>query len=101
MDDPSSLRSQLLSAQQQVGQPIKELEDLIDLPPRFYQCWDWFWALSNTRTEAFDGSNPITYAEIFYFFSLLRFEPQEWEIALIKRFDVAYLNHKRMKSNKA
>lgn len=57
--------------------------------------------LSNTRSEGFNGPLPITYSEIKAYFDLINVKPapQEWEIALIKSWDVAYLNNIRSKLN--
>jgi hypothetical protein len=63
-----------------------------------WRCWDWFWVLNNKRTSGFDGENPITYTEMIAFFQLFKLQPLEWEISMIDRFDVVYLNHKRSKS---
>lgn len=44
-------------------------------------------SLHSTRTSNGFGANPITYTEIKSYFDLIQFEPEEWEINLIRRFD--------------
>lgn len=91
----------LLAAQRQLGRPPKELENLIELPSSCAHVWQWFTNLSNTRGEGFNGPLPITYNEIKAYFDLMRIEPtpQDWEIALIKSWDIVYLNTVRSKFN--
>ncbi|MGL5077744.1 MAG: phage tail assembly chaperone [Waterburya sp.] len=98
--DPGSLRSQLLSVEKQTNQKPKELENLIELPSSCESAWVWFWDLSNSRTEGFSGSNPITYSDIKCYFDLQDIKPLDYEVSLIKRFDVAFLNAQRSKSEK-
>lgn len=99
-NDPNSLRSQLRSVERQSGRTPKELEELIELPESCRQSWHWFWELSNSRTEGFSGSNPIAYSEIKAYFELMRIEPRDFEITLIRSLDIAYLNHQRSKQQK-
>lgn len=95
--DPNSLRSQLLSVERQSGKTPRELEELIKLPDNCKQSWHWFLELSNSRTEGFSGSNPISYSDIKAYFDLMKIEPRDFEVALIKSFDIAFINHQRIK----
>lgn len=69
------------------GVKPKELEELIELPSSCYQVWKWFIDLHNARSSNGFGVNPISYTEIYSYFSLINIEPEEWEIDLIKKFD--------------
>lgn len=57
----------------------------------------WFCELSNSRTEGFNSRNPILYSEIKAYFDLMKIEPTEQEVGLIKRFDAAYMQFQRSK----
>lgn len=96
-NDPDSKRSQLISAQKQIPTALPELENLVQLPESCFHIWFWFNELNNTRSEGFSGTLPITYSEIKSYFDLMKIEPTDQEISLIKRFDVVYLNYQRSK----
>lgn len=49
--------------------------------------WLYFIELHNSRSYNASGVNPISYADILAYFTLLGIEPQEWEIQVIKRLD--------------
>lgn len=83
-----SLRSKLEAAAKQTGQPIKELEDLVECPDTMRFVWSYFIDLHNCRTSNGFGVNPIQYGEIESYFNLLEIQPAEWEIQTIKRLDV-------------
>lgn len=58
--------------------------------------WDAFWLLSNGRTRAFNGSNPIALSEILAFLDFKGIrdsDTQEEYIELIRRMDIVWLRH--------
>ena len=83
-----------------MGRQVDELQNLIELPDACRHVWYWFHDLNNTRSEGFNGALPITYTEIKSYFDLQKLEPQDWELSLLKRFDIAFLNHLRSKQDK-
>lgn len=64
----------------------KELQELVELPEQFRECWLWFIALNNSRASGF-GVSPISFTEIYYYFLLFRIDVQPWEVEAIKMFD--------------
>lgn len=62
------------------------MEELVELPNCFKQCWYWFLDLNSTRSAGF-GISAITYSEIYYYFKVLQIEVEPWEIEIIKMFD--------------
>lgn len=50
-------------------------------------------ALHSTRTSNGFGANPITFTEMKNYFDLIQVEPEEWEVNLIRRFDMVALDH--------
>lgn len=83
-----------------LGRQVDELQNLIELPDSCRHVWYWFNELSNTRSEGFNGALPITFTEIKSYFDLQKLEPQDWEVQLLKRLDIAYINHLRSKQAK-
>ncbi len=83
--------------QSQIGRVPKELENLVELPSSCVHVWQWFMDLNDARLEGFSGAQPITYTEIKSYFDLHRIEPylQDWELLLLRQFDIVYLNSKR------
>ena len=98
--DGRSLREHLETVQKTIGRKPKELEDLIELPERFSECWSWFLTLNSTRSAGF-GISAITYSEMKSFFELSELYPEPWEIQIIKLFDNVALEVSRDKQNKA
>lgn len=95
--DPNSQRSHLLSVQKQTGRVPKELEQLVELPEACELAWVWFTDLHNSRTDGFNGFNPIAFTEIKAYFDLKKIDPTDREVTLIKRFDVVFLQHQQSK----
>lgn len=62
------------------------MEELVELPNCFKQCWYWFLDLNSTRSAGF-GISAIAYSEIYYYFKVLQIEVEPWEIEIIKMFD--------------
>lgn len=85
------------SVERQIGKKPKELEDLLLLPETLREYWYWFLALNATRSSGF-GMSPITYTEMWSFFSLKSIEPSEQEIDIIKMFDHVALEFSAKKS---
>ncbi len=62
------------------------------LPDSCALIWKYFMALHSTRTSNGFGANPITYTEMKNYFDLIQVDPEEWEIELIRRFDMKALD---------
>lgn len=63
------------------------------LPVACVPIWNTFWALSNTRQVSATGSlQPITYAEIAAYASLMQITFEPYEVDMFKRMDLAYLS---------
>lgn len=54
--------------------------------------WNWFCELHASRSFNGFGANPLSYTEIKSYFDLMCIVPQEWEIKLLKKFDLEALN---------
>lgn len=85
------------------GAKPKELEDLLEIPEEFAECWQWFLRLNNRRTSTGFGVNPIGYTDILALFQLLQYQPLPWEVDMIERFDVIAMEEydKQIKKNQA
>lgn len=57
-----------------------------------YNIWSIFIDLHNTRTAGMSGANPIAYTEILAYYSLLKDNPEDWEIKAIKMLDRVVLD---------
>ena len=57
-----------------------------------YNIWSIFIDLHNTRTAGMSGANPIAYTEILAYYSLLKDDPEDWEIKAIKMLDRVVLD---------
>ena len=86
------MRSKLEAVSKQLGRPVKELENLIQLPVSMQQVWLYFMELHNSRSSNGFGVNPISYSDIKSYFELHDIVPSEWEIKLIKQLDIVVLN---------
>lgn len=82
----ATVQEQLETVWKQTGRKPEELEDLIELPEIFADCWRWFLKLNQTRPAGF-GFSKITYTEMKAYFDLLSIQPEEWEIFIIEVFD--------------
>jgi hypothetical protein len=60
----------------------------------------WFWQLSNKRSNGF-GLSPIIYGSIVDWKSLFHIETEPWEVVVLDRLDVAFLNAQSSNSRKA
>jgi len=88
----STRKDELLSAQRQLGIVPKELEEEPELSPLFHECWLWFLRLNNKRQSGM-GVSPISFLDMQAFFYLLQYNPEQWEIEMIERFDNIALEH--------
>lgn len=97
----NSIREQLKSVWRQTGIKPKELDNLVDLPESMVFVWKYFIELSNSRTSSGFGINPISYADMHGYFSLIGYQPEEWEINTIKKLDSIMLDefHKTQEKN--
>lgn len=59
-----------------------------DLPDSCKHVWYWFNDLSSSRVSGGFGINPLQYSDIKAYFDLIKVEPFDWELSLIKRFDM-------------
>lgn len=85
--DGNTLRDQLNSVWRQTGIKPKELEELLELPESCQHVWKWFLDLHSARTSSGFAPNPITYSDMYSYFTLLSMYPEEWELDLIKLID--------------
>ena len=77
------------------GRRPPELDELVDFPSDMRYQWQYFIALHNKRSSnGFEG-NPISYQEMYSYFSLIGYFPMEWEIELISALDDIFLGVQR------
>ena len=69
----------------------KELDDLLEFPTDMMYQWKYFIDLHNKRTSNGFSVNPITYTDMCSYFSLINYNPEEWEIDLINSLDQVFL----------
>lgn len=81
------MRSKLESVYRQTGIRPPELDNLIEFPSEMQQQWEFFVDLHNKRTSSGFGLNPITWEATYSYFSLIQYQPYEWELKLIARLD--------------
>lgn len=62
--------------------------------------WDYFLQLSNARTSNGYSANPITYQEIWSWNDLNEIGVTPFEVKIIKRLDIIYLNHQATEQSK-
>ena len=68
---------------------------LIEEPMPYYATpiWNTFWVLHTSRQMQQGGSyQPILFSEIASYAQLMQIRFDPWEVELLKRMDVAYLN---------
>jgi hypothetical protein len=87
------LKQHLESVWRQTGVKPKELDELCELPESCSQVWSWFTDLSSSRSSNGFGINPLAYSEIKAYFDLMQIEPLEWELRLLKRFDLELIKY--------
>ncbi len=96
--DGKSLMDHLLSVKAQGINPL-ELENLVELPESLREQWFWFLALNSTRQCGF-GFSPISYSEIYSFFKLIKIEPDQSDIDVIRLFDSVAIDANNKKQQK-
>lgn len=96
-----TLKEHLESVWRQLGRKPSELENLIELPQSCLHVWKWFCDLHTSRSFNGFGPNPLNYTEIKNYFDLIDISPEEWELKLIKKFDMEAMDSisKEMKNN--
>jgi hypothetical protein len=62
--------------------------------------WQYFTQLSNARGSNGYGPNPISYTEIKSWNDLTQSNVSPFEVNIIKRLDIEYLNHYATKQKK-
>jgi hypothetical protein len=62
--------------------------------------WSYFSQLHNARTSNGFGANPISYSEISAWNDLTDSSITPFEVKIIKRLDIVYLNHQASKQSK-
>ena len=68
----------------------QELQDLKSVPPEMVYLWDWYKALSDSRSAGF-SVNAIAWSDIAAFFSLMKLSPTPWEVSTIRQIDQAFI----------
>lgn len=53
--------------------------------------WRYFVELHGKRSSNGFGVNPISYQDMYAYFKLIRYTPEEWEIDLINQLDSVFL----------
>jgi hypothetical protein len=86
-----TIRKHLEQVERQTGAVIPDLHP-DPPPPEVDHLWRWFNDLHNTRGGGF-GPQAISYAEIDAWARLTGSSPTPWEVSVLRRLDVAYLNH--------
>ena len=69
-----------------------ELDNLIEFPNEMFQQWEFFIDLHNKRTSNGFGLNPISWEAMQSYFSLIGYQPFEWELKLISKLDAVALS---------
>lgn len=60
---------------------------MLELPDSCSYVWKYFRDLHTTRTGNGFGADPITFTEMRSYFELMQYDPEEWEIQLLRKFD--------------
>ena len=97
--DGRTLREHLENIERQTRVKPKELEQQVQLPEVFLDCWLWFLALNSTRVPGF-GISAISFSEMQAYFNLYGIEPEPWEIDIIRMFDGIAVDFAREKEEK-
>jgi len=58
----------------------------------FHYLWRDFIKLNSSRTSNGFGVNPISYTEIYAYYSLNKTDIQPWEVEVLEAFDRVVLN---------
>lgn len=74
----------------QTGVLAQELKALPAIPVEAEHVWEWFCELGGARTNGM-AINPIAWADMAAFFTLIRVRPDPWELRAIRALDDAYL----------
>jgi hypothetical protein len=87
MEGGGTKREHLENIEKQTGrQQIPEFE----IPIEGEHIWNWFWQLSNRRSQGF-GVSPITFSEIKSWLEVRKPIIHDWEIEILTKMDEAFL----------
>ena len=104
MNDDSSMtwRDHYESIWKDSGIKPRELNIDGEIPELLEYIMMWFSELNNSRSGGMGGPEPITYQEIMAWSYITNRKPEYWEVLLIKRLDIIYINaqHKKAKTRK-
>ena len=64
----------------------------MEFPHEMVQQWEFFIDLHNKRTSNGFGLNPISWEAMQSYFSLIQYQPWEWELKLISKLDSVALS---------
>lgn len=95
--DGATLRQHLEAVEKMTKRKPEQLQNAPELPLSCLQVWNFFTQLNATRTSAGFGANPIQYSEILAFFTLEGYDPEAWEIDLIRKLDIVALTQMNKK----
>jgi hypothetical protein len=59
----------------------------LELPTSCEHVWKWFLDLHSSRTSNGFSPDPITYHDMYSYFTLLGMYPEEWELDLLRLID--------------
>lgn len=76
-----------------MGVRVPLLDGSCPFPDPARHLWRVFNSLQNTRQMNYSAQQPITYAEILAYGTLMRDNLEPWEVSLIKTLDAVYLEH--------
>lgn len=96
--DGTSLRSQYESVQRQTGKTPKVLAEIPEMPQALVYLWIWFCELDAARGGNGFGLNPLSYAEIQAWSTLMRVKLAPWEVEALKRVDSVRIRVSNVKS---
>lgn len=84
-------REHLEQVERQIGRRVEALEPPTDFPMLISHVWSAFIVLSGSRSQGFNGPNPITYEQIKAWKELTETPISAWEVEAIKRVDAVYM----------
>ena len=88
--DGVALRTYLEDVERQTGHTPLPLQGP-DFPSLMEHVWSAFLSLHRARTMVYSGPQPITYSEIVAWQTLTGEQMSPWEIDVIKRLDMKYM----------
>lgn len=88
------MREKLLHVEATTGKRPADL-DGPEPPEQLAYLLGWFADLGSGRPPGFSGPAPLTWEGILAWATLTGVDPRPWEIALLRRLDLAYLDVNR------